>query len=328
MAHASSVSAGAEPAGLPAEAARAEGGLVRLANRWFRPLTWAALIGNVVIVVTGGAVRLTASGLGCPTWPECTRGSLVTRPSLGIHGVIEFSNRMLTITLAVVVVLTFIAACLRKPFDRTLFGLTLALGLTIPAQGVIGGIVVLTHLNPWMVGAHFMFSMGLIVLSMVLVRRAAWPTLRREPGPAAARLIGWLVLVASLFVLAAGTVVTGSGPHAGAAGAARNGFSPVAVSQLHTDLVFLLIGVTVGALVLARALGQRRLAGTVALLLAVELGQGIVGYVQYFTGLPIGLVNLHLFGASVIVAVAADVLLRARQPTAGLQPASAPATAG
>src|SRR5690606_38980910 len=176
----------------------------------------AALVANIGIVLTGALVRLTDSGLGCPTWPRCTAESYTPHPAYGIHGVIEFGNRLLTFVLAAIMIMTFLTA-LRvadrgaRPRARTI-ALLLALG--IPAQGVVGGLTVLTQLNPFVVALHFLVSMGLVALSVLLVRRSLGLT----PEPLAA---GWqrAVVVASYpvlwIVVWLGTVVTGSGPHSG-----------------------------------------------------------------------------------------------------------------
>lgn len=284
-------------------------------RQWLSILAWACLVTNIVIVLTGGAVRLTASGLGCPTWPECTDGAFVAHSSLGIHGAIEFGNRLLTFVLTAVVVATFVVAWWVRRADRTVRWLTVAVALTIPLQAVVGGITVLTKLNPWIVSLHFLVSMAIVALCTVLVRRVAWPSLRVGERVRSVRLAGWLPAFSAALVLAAGTVVTGSGPHAGDAGAARNGLSPAGASQLHADLVFLLLGLTVGAVLVGRAAARPALRRAATVLVGVELVQAVIGFVQYFTGLPIGLVDLHLLGAALLTAAATDLVLSARRGT-------------
>jgi cytochrome c oxidase assembly protein subunit 15 len=187
----------------------------------------ASLVANIAIVVTGGAVRLTSSGLGCPSWPTCTPDSLVPTSEYGVHGLIEYGNRILTFVVASVVLATLVAAYRARPPRRDVRRLALVLFLGIPSQGVIGGITVLTHLNPWTVMGHFLLSMVLVGLATVLVRRAGegddpprvvvHPVLRRL----ALALLGVVAVVLSL-----GTVVTGSGPHAGDETARRTGLDP------------------------------------------------------------------------------------------------------
>ncbi|MEQ7123517.1 COX15/CtaA family protein [Actinopolymorpha sp. B11F2] len=276
-----------------------------------RRLAVAALVANVGIVVTGGAVRLTGSGLGCPTWPRCSAESLTTHPELGIHGTIEFGNRLLTFAVAIAVGLAWLAALRLRPRRPDLVRLSTVLLLGVPFQAVMGGVTVLTELNPWVVSAHFMVSPALIAVAVVLVRRT------REGGgapvptvPSAVRRLAQVALAATFAVMYAGTVVTGSGPHAGDDRAPRNGLDSAMLSQLHADLVFLLVGLTVGLLLALHATGAPPRARRAATwLLAVELAQGGVGFVQYATDLPVALVGLHLLGAAVTVAMAAWVVV-------------------
>lgn len=283
------------------------------AARWMRPLALASLVVNVLIVITGGVVRLTASGLGCPSWPRCTTQSFVPHRELGIHGAIEFGNRMVTFLLAAVAIATFVAAW--RYGRPTLVRLAFVLGLGVPAQAVIGGVAVLTDLNPWVVAFHLLVSMAMIGVSVVLLRR-----LHEGDGPPLPTVpsgVSWLVrctFVAGWLVLYAGTVVTGSGPHAGDVHSPRNGLDPQALSQVHADLVFLLLGLTIGSLLALRATDAPARARTAALtLLGVEVAQGAVGFVQYFTGLPVVLVAVHLLGAALLSAAMTWLLLGVRE---------------
>ncbi|NUR06985.1 MAG: heme A synthase [Nocardioidaceae bacterium] len=280
-----------------------------------RPAALASLVVNVLIVVTGGVVRLTGSGLGCPNWPRCTDQSFVPHRAMGIHSAIEFGNRMLTFVLVAVAVATFVVAL--GYARRSVIWMSVVLALGVPAQAVIGGVSVLTDLNPWVVSLHLLVSLAMVGLAVVLLRR-----LDEGDGPAelvvppgvawlarAAFVVGWAVLYV-------GTVVTGSGPHAGDASSARNGLDPERLSQLHTDLVFLLLGLTVAAVVMLRTLGSSPLALRAATtLLVVELAQGVVGFVQYFTGLPVAVVVLHLLGAALVSAAMTWLLVTVRVRT-------------
>ena len=281
-----------------------------------RRLAVASLVAQVALIVTGGAVRLTSSGLGCPRWPRCSTSSYVTHREYGVHGAIEFGNRMLTFVLVVVAVVTLVAAVRERPRRRDHRLLAAALLLGIPVQAVVGGISVLTHLNPWVVGLHFLASSALVATATVLVRRTADAGGRGQLlVPPALVLLGRVQLGVLAVVLVLGTVVTGSGPHAGDRASRRTGLDPEAVSQLHADLVFLLVGITAAGLLALRAAGAPSpVAHGAAVLLAVELGQGTIGFVQYFTGLPGVLVAAHLLGAALLVvaAVRAYDLLRAR----------------
>lgn len=283
-----------------------------------RRLAYATLVANTVIVLTGGAVRLTGSGLGCPTWPRCTDESFVPHGELGIHGVIEFGNRLLTYVLVAVVVATWVAVW-RLPTQRRQRRLVTVLALGIPAQAVIGGVTVLTDLNPWVVALHLLVSMGLISGSVLLIHRLSAPespTACTDPIGSALLWLVRLTYAAVWVVLYLGTVVTGSGPHAGDLGSPRNGLDPATWSQVHAAAAYLLLGLTVACLVLARRTGapatMRRSAG---LLLGVELSQGVVGFVQYATDLPALLVGLHLLGAALLVAAATDLLVRSHDRT-------------
>ncbi|GAB3419842.1 COX15/CtaA family protein [Flindersiella endophytica] len=279
-----------------------------------RALAIASLVANIGIVVTGGAVRLTGSGLGCPTWPRCTDESWTPHGAMGVHGVIEFGNRTLTGVLVVVAILTWIAAMRDQPRRPGVRLLATLLAFGIPLQAVVGGITVLTDLNPVWVAPHLMLSMVLVVGSTLLVRRAS------EPGgavsasvPQPLRVLAWLTFGWTFVVLYVGALVTGSGPHAGDAQAIRTGFDTQAISQLHADVVCVLIGLTIGLLFGFRAVrAPRRAQRAVVWLLAAELGQGLVGIVQYVTDLPVILVGIHMLGAALTIAAATAVALSTR----------------
>lgn len=280
-----------------------------------RRLALGSVVANSLIVVTGGAVRLTASGLGCPTWPRCTEASYVNQPEYGVHGYIEFGNRLLTFVLTAVVVALVVAVLRSRPRRPDLVRLAVLGALGIPAQAVLGGITVLTGLNPWTVMGHFLLSMVLIGLAVVLhVRVGEGDLPRRTVVRAPLRPLASGLLALTVAVLTVGTVVTGSGPHSGDVAAGRTGLDPGAMSQLHADLVFLLVGATVGLWVALRATGAPAAAVRAAVvLLAVELAQGLIGFAQYFTGLPVLLVGLHLAGACVVLVAAVRVVLSTRE---------------
>jgi cytochrome c oxidase assembly protein subunit 15 len=287
------------------------------------------VIANGLIVVTGGAVRLTGSGLGCPTWPECTDGSITPTAELAGHGLIEFGNRLLTYVLTVIAIATVVAVF--RSTRRDLRRLAVLSFLGIPAQALLGGVTVLTGLNPWTVAAHFLVSAVLVALATVLWLRS------REPGvgqllvrrPFALLTVGIAASVAIVQVI--GTVVTGSGPHSG--DLADNGvptgdrmpFDPELVSQLHADVVFLLIGLTVALLVaLAATDSPARVRRAARDLLIVEVLQGVIGYVQYFTHVPALLVLLHMAGAVLITVYTARLLWSVRGPASELPVGSPP----
>jgi cytochrome c oxidase assembly protein subunit 15 len=289
----------------------------------------ANAIANGAIVVTGGAVRLTGSGLGCPTWPRCTDASFVATRALAGHGAIEFGNRMLTFVLTAVAIATVVTVFRSSRRDLRPIALVSILG--IPAQALLGGITVLTGLNPWTVAVHFLVSSALVAVATTLWLRS------REPGvgqPLVRRPL--LVLTTGIAavtaaVLAVGTVVTGSGPHSGDPKAGRTGLDPQLVSQLHADLVFLLVGLTCALLAgLYATDAPDRVKRAVRDLLVVELAQGVLGFVQYFTHLPVVLVLLHMLGAVLITAFTARLIWSVRGPSSelpmGRQPEAARAT--
>ena len=282
-----------------------------------RRLAWATLVANCLLVVTGGAVRLTGSGLGCPSWPRCTDSSFTPHGEIGPHQLVEFGNRTLTFVLVAIAVATFVAARQEaRRLDRPdLLRLAVVLALAIPAQAVLGGITVLTDLNPWVVSLHLVLSLAIVSLAVVFLHRLDHPP--TAPARGFVPALGWTTYGAAWLVLYAGTVVTGAGPHAGDASSPRNNLDPLQVSQLHADLVFLLIGLTVGMWFLARASGGDTRPALA--LLAVEASQAVVGYIQYFTGLPVGVVLLHMLGASLVMATATWVLVVARQPVGARQ---------
>ena len=303
-----------------------ESGLHRASSTLLRPLALASLVANIGIVVTGAAVRLTSSGLGCPTWPRCTDSSYVSTPEMGINGAIEFGNRLLTFVLVVIALAGFVAALLQRPRRRAVILLAGAVLIGIPGQGVIGGITVLTNLNPWVVGLHFLLSMALVAGAYAFWRRTGEGDGPARPlVPAPLRTLARLTAVVSAAVLVAGVVVTGSGPHSGDRGAKRNGLDPEAISQFHADLVFLLVGLSVALWFALRAVGAPpTVVRAAATLVVVELAQGLIGFVQYVTHLPAALVAAHMLGASLVWTATLGVLwsLRERPGTVPDSPAT------
>jgi cytochrome c oxidase assembly protein subunit 15 len=267
---------------------------------------WASVIVNIGIVVTGGLVRLTGSGLGCPTWPQCTDSSYVPHSALGIHGAIEFGNRMLGFVVAIIAIGTWLAVMRYRPKRKDLRRLATAAALGVPLQAVIGGISVLTGLNPWIVSAHFLVSPIIITLTVSMMRRS-----RTSPyphTPPVVRALATASVVAVWLAVALGTLVTGAGPHSGDPETGRNGFDEALISQLHADVVFGLLGVSIALVIATRVTAtSRTLRKLAAWLLAMELLQGVVGFTQFFTGLPWVLVLIHMFFAAVLIALVTAV---------------------
>jgi cytochrome c oxidase assembly protein subunit 15 len=315
------------------------GPVLRPTTGSLRGLALASVVANVIIMSTGEAVRLSKSGLGCPDWPDCTARSLVAANTAGqttLNTWIEFGNRLLNFPLVAIAGLTFIAACCyRAPGAagggqtvpgrrrRDLIWLAAALPGGVIGQAVVGGITVLTKLNPVWVAIHFMLSTAIVAAAVVLQVRAgegtgpAVPVVRRD-----LRIIGATLVGAVALMFAAGTVVTGTGPLAGNAAAHRFHLPFAGVTQLHAD-----IGWVIGALSFALLIGlplsgaPRPAVRRIYLLAGLTLAQGAIGYAQYFAGLPAGLVWVHVTVAVVIWAVTVWLYLAMRERGPAPRPA-------
>lgn len=297
------------------------------ARPWLGRVLLLNLVLQSLIVLSGGLVRLTGSGLGCPTWPQCEPGSYTPtfEPSAGFHPYIEFGNRLVGVVVGLVAVAT-VAAVWRWARERRdlLAPAWVVLGGTL-AQGVLGGITVLTGLHPATVAGHFLLSMVLVAVSALLVDRYRRPGPRRWLVPRVVRSLASFTTAVLAVVLVLGTVVTGSGPHSGDyEDPARFGFDPRTISWLHADAVMLFTGLTVAMLVatsLVRGAARpRQLWGTVLL---ITLGQGAIGYTQYLTGLPEVLVLVHMAGAVALTLAVTLAVLGLRAPVgAAVSPAA------
>ena len=287
-----------------------------LAPARLRAYSWASLASQILIVVTGGLVRLTGSGLGCPTWPKCTDESFVSVPEMGIHGLIEFGNRLLTFVLVIIAGLTFIV--IRRTSKSLRYGLTwpaVLLVLGIVAQALLGGVTVLTGLNSWVVGAHFLVSGILISIASVLVWRVYLP--KHEPISYKAVLLAWPILIVGWATVIVGVVVTGAGPHAGDAATPRNGFDLETWQHYHSWPAYLMTALTLVALVLVwRSLAdnhfQNPAVKSLGLLLVVAILQAVLGVIQSNTGVPALLAGVHMLGASLIISLLTFQLLALR----------------
>jgi cytochrome c oxidase assembly protein subunit 15 len=259
-------------------------------------------VSQILIVVTGGLVRLTGSGLGCPTWPRCTEDSFVTVPEMGWHGVIEFGNRLLTFVLIIIALLTFIVV--RRTVKTARGGLTwpaLLLGLGIIAQALLGGLTVLTGLNSWVVGAHFVVSGVLISIASILVWRVYSPI--HQPISYAAVLMGWPIFIIGWITVLVGVVVTGAGPHAGDPNTPRNGLDLEIWQHYHSYPGYLMAALVTLSLI-AQATTSSSLRNyafrTLVILFAVTVSQAALGVVQARMGVPAILVGMHMLGAAVL----------------------------
>lgn len=269
-----------------------------LASRVLVPATGLLLFLQAALVVTGGAVRLTGSGLGCPTWPECTPGSYTpvphqAEPQLNVW--IEFGNRLLTFVLVIASVAVIIAVLKSKRKD--LRGLAIGQFLGIFGQGILGGITVLTDLNPIPVAGHLLLSIILIAGATSLYSRRCAPAVFVKTTSLTSK-ISLLHIATSFLVIVLGTIVTGSGPHAGDAQAKRFGFDIRTVAWMHADVVIFLLGITL-AFYVAQGTSDRS-KKAIKIFAVIALGQGAIGYIQYFTGIPEILVAAHLLGATLV----------------------------
>ncbi|MCX4761131.1 COX15/CtaA family protein [Streptomyces sp. NBC_01275] len=286
------------------------------ASRTVERAALSALVMSVVIVVTGGAVRLTGSGLGCPTWPKCTADSLTATSAMGFHGAIEFGNRMLTYVLCAAVGWAIIAARSEKPRRRSLTRLGWAQFWLVMNNAILGGVVVLVGLNPYTVAAHFLLASALIAVAVLMWQRA------REGDGAPRPLVGgavqqlvWFLVAASALLIAVGTVVTGAGPHAGdSSEVERMPLDWETVAKLHAVLAWIVVTLTFALWFVLKAVDAPKdpLHRTRELFL-VLLAQGVIGYVQYFTNLPEVLVGLHMLGSGLVWIAVLRVLLALRE---------------
>lgn len=256
------------------------------------------------LIVTGGAVRLTGSGLGCPTWPECTPGSYTPVPYQAegqLHAWIEFGNRLLTFVLlftALAVVIIAFRSSQNASIKKRVRALAALQVLGILGQGALGGITVLTGLHPATVAAHFLLSVFLIS-GAISLRYEMIGIIKQVPTGLIASLIPILIWL-TLIVIIVGTIVTGSGPHAGDADAKRFGFDPKALSWLHADFVIALLVLTSLLWLLIRQTNANLLTRKIQIFLLIVISQGLIGYIQYATGLPELVVGFHLLGAALV----------------------------
>ncbi|MBD5787705.1 COX15/CtaA family protein [Cellulosimicrobium terreum] len=284
-------------------------------RRWTRPVLLANLAAQIGIIVTGGAVRLTGSGLGCSTWPQCEPGQFTAtfHPETTYHQFVEFGNRTLTGVLSIiaVAVLVLVWTDRSRALSYRLLGVVPLVG--VATQALIGGVIVLLHLHPAWVSVHFVVSAALVSVSLLLLHRSG-----EGDGPAVAtvaprtRALAWALAVLTAVVVVLGVVVTGAGPHSGDEEVGyRLAVDPALMSRLHAAAVWVFVAVLVVYLVSVRRAPQqvRRAAW---ILLVITLAQGLIGYVQYFTGLPALLVGLHMLGSALLVAGTTRVLLTTR----------------
>lgn len=283
--------------------------LASIAQRWtpsprtLRRAALAAVVMSVLIIVTGGAVRLTGSGLGCDTWPKCTDDSLIVTPEQGYRGAIEFGNRMLTYVLSAAVGWAIIAARSTKPWRRGLTRLGWAQFWIVMSNAVIGGITVWMGLNPWTVAGHFLAANSLLTVAVITWHRTGeGDTAPRPRVPRPVRKLSWAITIASALLIVLGTTVTGAGKHAGdSSDVPRMPWDWTNAAHVHAIAAWVVCALALAMWLVLRVvdapLDTRARARD---LLLVLLGQGVIGYVQYFTGVPELLVAAHMLGSSLM----------------------------
>ena len=303
----------------------------RLSPPAYRRVTLFALVALAFIVVTGAAVRLTGSGLGCTDWPTCEDGRLAPVDATDFHAMVEFVNRTITGLVSVAVILAVLGSLARVPRRRDLTAWSLGLVAGVVGQIVLGGLTVLFDLAPPLVMAHFLLSLVLLTDALVLHHRAGEPDEGRrsvpQVGPRTA-LLGRLLLAAAGLVVVTGTIVTATGPHAGDEKARRFGFALPDVARLHGGAVFLFLALTLTVLwLLARERAPAPVQQAARALLLVSVAQGALGYAQYFSGVPALLVGFHILGAVLVWSAAVRLDLALRAAPAPVPSSSAPAGA-
>lgn len=284
----------------------------------------AALVMAVVIVVTGGAVRVTGSGLGCPTWPSCTEESLTTTRAMGVHGVIEFGNRLLTYVVCAAVGAAILTARARSPWRHSLTRLGWAQFWVVMGNAVLGGITVKTGLNPYTVSGHFLLSTALIAVATV-----TWQRSREGDGPARplvtplVRRLAWVLTATTLVLVTLGTVVTGAGRHAGdSSDVPRIPVDWEAATRTHAFSAYAVVAVTLALWFVLRGTGAPDgPRARVRELLVLLLAQGVLGYVQYLTDVPEALVPVHMLGSCLVWIAVLRVQLSLRERPGGDLPA-------
>jgi heme a synthase len=312
-------------------------GRLRTSPRAYRQVTLAAAILLALIIVSGAAVRLTGSGLGCPEWPNCTAGKLTAGAADDVHAQIEFANRMVTGLVSLAVIIAVLGSLVRLPRRKDLIWLSVGLVVGVVAQALLGALVVSELLAPPFVMGHFLLSAVLLADAIVLYHRAGIPDdMRSRPALTRGTIwLGRLLVLSASVVLVTGTVVTGAGPHSGDAGAnadlkaTRLNLAVPEVARIHGTTVMVFLALTLITLwVVSRQPRTRRVVQRLGLLLALIVAQGALGYTQYFNGVPPLLVGFHVAGATAVFSAALAVLLAMYEPVrrrAGLsEPAVAP----
>lgn len=284
-----------------------------------RGIAWASLAVQIGIVATGGAVRLTGSGLGCPTWPRCTPETFIVMPEQGIHGAIEFGNRMLTFVLTAVALLAVVLVMKLRRRRPDLWRTSLILAAGIPAQAALGGLTVLTGLNPWLVGAHFIVSAALVSVATLFVLQTRDVARASSPVPPLLPRLASAVAIAATITLCVGVVTTGAGPHAGDAATPRNGLDLTQLQHLHSYPAYAMLALTLVLVTIVARAGIAHLRPLALGLLALQLGQIALGVTQARLGVPALLVGVHMVLACLIVATLTALVSQLRNAAGPLR---------
>lgn len=270
----------------------------RVSQRLFAAISASAAACYAILVLTGGAVRLTGSGLGCPDWPSCYHSRFTA--ALSYHPLIEFGNRLITVAISAISIIAYLAALRLAERRRDLTWLSGGLAIGLIAQIVLGGVVVLTKLNPYLVSLHFVLTLGVLADALVLLYRARSGV--PHSGFVIDRTLVWLsrlLLIVLTILVSAGSIVSGSGPHAGAPGTKRIPIAFRDIAELHSDIALFLIGLTLATLF---ALHQAKAPATTQHMARIVFElmaiQGVLGYTQYFLHDSAAVVEIHLAGAT------------------------------
>src|SRR5215207_5817401 len=286
--------------------------LPTISPRAYRRVTLVAAWSLAAIIVSGAVVRLSGSGLGCPDWPTCDEDRLVA--PLSWHPMVEFVNRAVTGFVSVAVIIAVLASLRRRPYRRDLVWLSLSLVLGVLAQIVLGGITVLTDLNPIAVQGHFILSIAILTAAVVLHRRAGEEGRYAPTSSLIVRRLAWTVAALTLAAIVTGTVVTGTGPHGGDETAHRFDFQITTVARIHSIavIVTVVIALAVAYCAHVRHRDWSAMRQPLTTFIWVAFARGMVGYTQYFNDVPVGLVAIHIVGAVALWVAALQLGLATR----------------
>lgn len=277
---------------------------------------WLNLIGNTIIIATGGAVRLTGSGLGCPTWPTCTPDSWIPTNELSYHSLIEFGNRLMSPVLVILAAFALIVTWKTRSTRKDLFTHAILIGSGVIIQAIVGGVTVLTSLNSWIVGFHYLASITMVGVSTSFVIRAK-QNLGTEKVLAVSKPLMILTHITSFFlfvVVVLGVITTGSGPHSGDEAILSNGLNWDFLAHTHANFSYALLAVTIVITVLGALVKNRKYFSWSTTLLVLLIIQAVIGITQARMGIPALLVGFHMVIAALLVATMVAVVYSVKKP--------------